>query len=85
MTFITTLGMTNIRCKHPRFEQILWFIINDRGVTSKDLWTSICSKHVVWFPIRVTKFSKFINECQRIVMYAFVIEYGNKNLVYLWV
>ena len=38
MKFITTLSMTSIRCKHLGFEQILWIIINDRGVTSKDLY-----------------------------------------------
>ena len=37
------------------------------------------------FLYELLNISIFINECQRSVMYALVIEYGNKYLVYLWV
>ena len=56
MDFITNLGMTNMRRKHPRSEQMLWVRINDKGVTTKAIWTSICPKYGEWFPIPVTKF-----------------------------
>ena len=56
MEFITMLGMTNMKRKHPRSEQLLWIRINDKGVTTKAVWTSTCPKHGDWFPIPVTKF-----------------------------
>ena len=56
MEFITRLGMSNMRNKHPRFEQLLWIRINDKGVTTKAIWTSNCPKYGNWVPIPITKF-----------------------------
>ena len=61
MEFIADLGVTNLRRKHPRSEQLLWIIINDKVVTTKALWTSICPKYGEWFSRPVTNFCKFIN------------------------
>ena len=56
MEFITNIGMTNMRHKHPRSQQLLWIRINDKGVTTKAIWTSTCPKYGEWFPLPVTRF-----------------------------
>ena len=56
MVFITNLGITNMRRKHPNSEQLLWIKINDKGVTTKAIWTSTCPKFGNWFPIPISKF-----------------------------
>jgi hypothetical protein len=56
MEFITHIGITNMRRKHPRSEQFLWIKINDKGITTKAVWASTCPRHGEWFPIPITKF-----------------------------
>lgn len=45
MEFITRIGVINMRNKHPRSEQLLRIKINDKGVTTKIVWTSTCPKY----------------------------------------
>ena len=56
MEFITQLGITNMRRKHPRSENVLWVRINDKGLTTKAIWASTCPKYGDWFSISIPKF-----------------------------
>ena len=56
MEFITNLGMTNMKRKHPKSKQLLWVRINNKGVATKAIWTSTCPRSGDWLSITVDKF-----------------------------
>ena len=56
MEFITQIGISNMKRKHPKSEQVLWVKINDKGITTKALWASTCPKNGEWFQIPIPKF-----------------------------
>ena len=56
MEFITHIGISNMKRKHPKSEYILWVKINNQGLTTKAIWASTCPKYGEWFPIPISKF-----------------------------
>ena len=56
MEFITSLGVNNFKCKHPRSEPVIWFKTNVHGVTTRVIWASICPSYGIWQQMLVTKF-----------------------------
>lgn len=56
MEFITHIGISNMKRKHPKFQHIIWVKINDKGITTKAVWASTCPRYGEWFPILIFKF-----------------------------
>ena len=56
MEFITQIGISNLKRKHPRSETLLWIKINEKGITTKAVWASTCPRYGDWFPITIPKF-----------------------------
>ena len=55
MEFITSLGIKNLKRKHPRSEPNIWFRSNTQGITSKVVWASTCPNYGNWNYMSVTK------------------------------
>ena len=55
MEFITQIGVSNMKQKHPNSKHLLWVRINDKGITTKTLWASTCLRYGKWFPIPIPK------------------------------
>ena len=56
MEFITSLGIKNLKNKHPRSEPSIWFKVNSKGVTTKVVWASTCPSYGKWLQMSVSKF-----------------------------
>ena len=56
MEYITHIGVSNIKRKHPKSVQLLWVKIDNKGLTTKAIWTSTCPRNGEWFPITIQKF-----------------------------
>ena len=56
MEFITSLGVSNMKCKFPNSEQFLWVKTNAKGITLKAVWASSIPKHGNWIQIPITQF-----------------------------
>ena len=56
MEFITQIGVSNLKRKHPKSEHLLWVRINNQGLTTKAMWASTCPRYGEWFPIPIPKF-----------------------------
>ena len=54
--FITSLGVSNMKHKFSKSEQILWVKTNAKGITLRAVWASSTPKHGNWFPLTITKF-----------------------------
>jgi hypothetical protein len=54
--FITSLGVSNMKHKFPKSEQLLWIKTNAKGINLRAVWVSSTLKHGNWFPLTITKF-----------------------------
>lgn len=45
-----------MKCKYPKYEQLLWIKMNDRGVTLEAIWAFSAPRHGNQFSLTITKF-----------------------------
>ena len=54
--FITSLGVSNMKRKFPKYEQLLKVKINDKGITLRAIWAPSAPRHGNWLSLTITKF-----------------------------